>query len=151
MKWITVAALAAGAFVTGAAPTLAQPRDPNYCLDGRDGYGRPCGPYDNQRYDNQRYGYQPSPPGPRGWDIDRRIDGVQRGLNRARDERSISERDYWRAQNTLNGIRRDERRDRYYHGGQLNDRDRSDLAYRLDRLNDQIHQSRRDERPPWAR
>lgn len=91
----------------------------------------------------------PAPgPGPGGFTLDQREDWLQQRIERGREDGSLDRRDAWRAQQTLNGIRRDQarliRRDR----GVLTPRDRDYLEQRLDRLRDSLRLAR-DERAPW--
>jgi hypothetical protein len=87
---------------------------------------------------------------PSGWDIDRRIHWVQDRIIHGRDDGSLDRREFDRVQGELNGIRDEERRVRYNHGGYLDERARVDLQFKLDHLNDQIHWIHvRNETRPW--
>ncbi len=145
MKLIIAAALAATALSTIAAPAMAQPYGPPpppphdwHGPDGPQGPGGPGGP-----------GFG-GPGAPGGWDIDRRLDWVQDRIAHGRADGSLDRREAMHAQRSLNSIRNEERRDRYYNGGQLREGDRFRLQQRLDRLNDQLHWMRQnDVRRPW--
>ena len=100
--------------------------------------------------------YGPPPPGPgmggpqRGWQLDQRIDWMQRRIDRGRADGSLDWREARRVQGELFHIRRDERMMRDRNGGRLSDRDRFFLQDRLDRLNNQLRWLRHnDERRPW--
>jgi hypothetical protein len=140
MKLIIAAALAATAISTIAAPALAQPYGPP---------PPPPAPHDWHPGGPGGPGFG-GPGAPGGWDIDRRIDWVQDRIARGRADGSLDRREAFRAQRALDGIRAEERRDRYHNGGRLNDGDRIGLQGRLDQLNDRLHWMRQnDVRRPW--
>lgn len=130
MKFSTLATLAAGVAIAISAPAMAQP------------YG---GYHDRGGYDHGGGGGAPG-----AWNLDRRIDWMQRRIDRGRQDGSLDRREAFRAQSALSDINRDMRRMQRRNGGMLDDRQRDMLSGRLDRLNDQIHWLRQnDERRPW--
>ena len=146
MKALTLAAMAASALVTIAAPSLgaAQPYDHPGGDWGHNDRGGDWGRHD-------RGGDWGRGPGQAGaWDIDRRIDWMQHRVDRGRDDGSLDRREAWRVQGQLDDIRQDARRMRRHNGGWLRGDQRDMLNSRLDRLNDQIRWLRHnDERRPW--
>jgi len=130
MKLSTLAMLAACGAIAAAAPAMAQPYG---------GY-----PNRGDHYDHDR------DHGPQAWDLGRRIDWLQRRIDRGRQDGSLDRREAYRVQGSLNDIRGDMRRMQRRNGGMLDPRQRDVLNDRLDRLNDQIHWLRQnDERRPW--
>jgi len=86
------------------------------------------------------------------WTLERREAWMQERIDRARADGSLSRRDAYRAQASLNQVKlmqsRMLRRDR----GQLTDADRISLEQRLDRLRDSMRWMRQtNETAPWAR
>jgi hypothetical protein len=129
MKFVTLAAFAAGALVTLTTPSLgaAQPYDHHDRRPGADG---------------------PATPG--GWDLDRRMEWLQQRISRGRADGSLDRREAWRAQRSLDNIKDEARRMRMRHHGWLGGADRDALQARLDRLNDRLRwQRHNDERRPW--
>ncbi|MDR3507551.1 MAG: hypothetical protein P4L64_06600 [Caulobacteraceae bacterium] len=128
---LLLAAIAATSAVVGAAG--AQP------------YGPPP-PY----HENRGPGFHGPGPGPQAWDIDRRIDWLQRRIEHGRADGSLDRREAMRAQRALDSIRAEVRRARYRHDGQLEGYERERLQGRLDELNGRLHWMRQnDERRPW--
>jgi hypothetical protein len=125
MRRIILGVLAVASVIAAGAPALAQP-------------------YPRERGWDRGHGED------RGeWNIDRRLEWMQRRIERGRDDGSLDRREAWRAQRSLNDIRTDkvrwERRNGY-----LNSWQRDQLQARLDRLNDRLHWLRNnDERRPW--
>ncbi len=76
-------------------------------------------------------------------DIRQRTDWLERRIVRSRNSGAISRREAQRAMNTLQDIRRDERR-AWRDGGGLSGREASQIMARLDDLNAQIRWDRRD-------
>ncbi len=129
MKLVTLAILAASGAILAAAPTLAQPGD------YRDYGGR------HERGRGEERG---------GYDLQGRIDWMQRRIDRGRDDGSLDRREAYRAQARLDDISRDVRRAERRNGGYLPPDQRAFLQARLDQLNDRLHWLRHnDERRPW--
>jgi hypothetical protein len=100
------------------------------------------------------YGAHTSYPAPGGYqwrsewrdapqDIRTRTEWLERRIVRSRNNGSLSRREAQRAMNTLQDIRREERR-AYRADGRLSDREQYALMSRLDDLNGQIRWDRRD-------
>lgn len=136
MKLSTLAILAASGVIAAATPVMAQP------------YG---GYHDRgDHYDHGDRGDRGRDEGPRAWDLSRRIDWLQRRIDRGREDGSLDRHEAYRVQSALDEIRHDMRRMERRNGGYLDGRQRDMLDGRLDRLNDQIHWLRRnDDRRPW--
>ncbi len=144
MRLLSLAILAAGA-VAVASPVLAQP---DYRDQGR-GSGYDQGRDDRSRDDRGRDD-RGRDDGAHGWNLDRRIDWMQRRIDRGRDDGSLDRREAYRTQRSLEDIRRDKRRMEWRSGGVLRGYQRDQLQARLDRLNDQIRWLRHnDEARPW--
>ena len=144
MRLLSLAILAAGA-VAVASPVLAQP---DYRDQGR-GSGYDQGRDDRSRDDRGRDD-RGSDDGAHGWNLDRRIDWMQRRIDRGRGDGSLDRREAYRAQRTLEDIRRDKRRMEWRGSGSLRGDQRDELQARLDRLNGQIRWLRHnDEARPW--
>jgi hypothetical protein len=141
MKTLSFAAMAASALVALCAPGLgaAQPYDRHDWDRGGDHRGDGWGRGADGRGEAV------------AWNIDRRIDWMQKRINRGRDDGSLDRREAWRAQGQLDLIRSDAARMRAHNGGNwLRGDQRDRLNNRLNRLNDQLHWLRRnDERRPW--
>ena len=149
MRFLSLAMLAAGTIAV-ASPVLAQPdnrdqgRGSGYDQGrndrGRDDRGRDDRGRDNHGRDD----------GAHGWNLDRRIDWMQRRIDRGRDDGSLDRREAYRAQRALEDIRRDKRRMEWRGGGSMRGDQRDELQARLDRLNGQIRWLRHnDEVRPW--
>jgi hypothetical protein len=140
MKPLNFAAMAASALMALAAPSLvaAQP------------YDHPGWDHHDRGWDHHDRGWDHGPGPQGGWDLDRRIDWMQRRIDHGREDGSLDRGEAFRVQQRLDDIRHDERRMRRRHGGWLSPGDRDMLQNRLDRLNDQIRWLRHnDERRPW--
>lgn len=138
MRRATLAILAAAGAIAIASPVLAQP-------DNHDHGWRPG--YDRGREDGPRGGPRG---GPRSYDLDQRIDWLQRRIDRGRDDGSLDRREIYRVQGALDDIRRDKRRMERNNYGHLRGYQRDELQSRLDRVNDQIRWLRRnDDARPW--
>ena len=132
MKLSTLAMLAASGVIAAATPVMAQPYG---------GYHDRGDHYDRDRGRDE---------GPRAWDLGRRLDWMQRRIDRGRQDGSLDRREAYRVQSSLDEISRDMRRMERRNGGRLDGRQRDMLDDRLNRLNDQIHWLRQnDERRPW--
>jgi hypothetical protein len=132
MKALTIAALAASALVTLAAPSLGAAQ-----------------PYDHRDWGHGPGDYGPPRDHPGAWDLDQRIDWLQHRIDHGRDDGSLDRREAYRVQTQLDDIRHTEHRI-IRNEGRLGHRDRDMLNDRLDRLNDQIRWLRHnDERRPW--
>ena len=83
------------------------------------------------------------------WTLERREAWMQERLDRARTDGSLSRRDEWRAQKTLNGILA--RQNRMMRDGRLDGRERMELQGRLDQLRDTLRWAQREDAPPWRR
>jgi hypothetical protein len=91
-------------------------------------------------------------PGPGGdWSLERREDWLQQRIGQGRADGSLSRREAYRAQASLNDIRMSQRRMMRY--GPLRDRDRAMLQERLDRLSQSLRWARNngETMPPWRR
>lgn len=141
MKALTIAAMAASALVALTAPSLGAAQ-----------------PYDNHDrgggWDQRDYARGQGADGRGGavaQELDRRIDWMQRRIDRGRQDGSLDRGEAWRIQGQLDQIRQDSRRMRQHNGGNwLRGDQRDRLTARLNRLNDQIHWLRRnDDRRPW--
>ena len=144
MRLLNLAMFAAGTIAL-ASPVMAQP---DYHDQGR-GSGYDQGRGDRGGDDRGRDDRGRDDRG-QGWNLDRRIDWMQRRIDRGRDDGSLDRREAYRAQRTLEDIRRDKRRMEYRSGGFLRGYQRDDLQGRLDRLNSQIRWLRHnDEVRPW--
>jgi hypothetical protein len=97
------------------------------------------------------YGAPPPVAGPPivagDWPIERREAWLQERISNARASGSLSRREAYRAQSTLNDIKMTQARMMRHSGGRLRDDQREMLNQRLSRLSDML----RGDRPPWAR
>ena len=95
MKLSTLAILAASGVIAAATPVMAQP------------YG---GYHDRgDRHDHSDRGDRGRDDGPRAWDLSRRIDWLQRRIDRGREDGSLDRREAYRVQSALDEIRHDMR------------------------------------------
>ncbi len=94
----------------------------------------------------------PPPSGPGQWSLDQREDWIQQRIERGRADGSLSRREAFRAQQSLNSIRAMQARLTRRDGGRLNGPDRLYIEQRLDSLRNSIHWMRDNgEFAPWAR
>jgi len=103
--------------------------------------------------DERPYGPPPPPPrayAPMRWDINQRIHWIQDRINHGAADGSLDPNEFQRVQGELNGIKREDKADRYANGGHLDGPTRANLEARLDQLNAQIHWLRAHDEPrPW--
>jgi hypothetical protein len=92
-------------------------------------------------------GPPPYQPGAGDWPIDRREAWLQERITNGRANGSLSRREAYRAQSTLDDIKMTQARMMRHSGGRLRDDQREMLNQRLSRLSDML----RGDRPPWAR